>query len=135
MHLSFKCSTCAFGCDLLPDDPRLDLLGLAMSCPSEGCAGRLGLSPTPTGNLMSAASLFGAVRGFGTPEEQECSAKKLVGVLRGARIADVVLEQSGTDQNRSWIRTIVLDNGRTLHLGASRQGALIYKVTGGPDGQ
>ena len=135
MRLSFKCSKCSFGCDLLPDDPRLDLLALAMTCPTEGCAGRLALTPEPTNNLMSAAALFGAVRGFGTPEEQECSAKKLVGAMRGARIADVVLEQSTTDQNRSWIRMIVLDNGRTLHLGASRQGALVYKVTGGPDGK
>jgi hypothetical protein len=128
--LVYRCATCSASFGVSNTDAHLHLLGVVMRCPTEECAGRLQLEGGEAAQVVTAQQLFAAARGFGTPEEKECSTEKLQNALVGRRIVGIEVVETGR-KNRPVVKSIVLDDGVRAHFGSSSAGALIYKLTEG----
>jgi hypothetical protein len=128
--LVYRCATCSVSFGVPSTDAHLDLLGVVMRCSTEECPGRLQLGEGEPAQVVTAQQLFAAVRGFGTPEEKDCSTERLQRALVGRKIVAVEVTETGR-KNRPVIKSIVLDDGVKAHFGSGSAGALIYKLTEG----
>lgn len=71
---------------------------------------------------------FAAFNGLGLPDEQDCGPAAVKEVLQSSGVKDVVVEQL-RGSNRSILRRIVMEDGRTLHLASGAMGALVYRIS------
>jgi hypothetical protein len=72
--------------------------------------------------------LFSALNGLGLPEEHECSFATVARLLQRYKIKTVIGEDV-PGSGRSVIHSIELENGAKLHLGASPEGAVVFRNT------
>lgn len=76
---------------------------------------------------LTAREFFGALCGFGLPQEVGCEPEVVKALLRSTKIRDVVVVPASL--GRTAIREIHLDNGLRLHLASSLAGATVFKIT------
>ena len=120
--------TCSASFGVSLTDTSLYILSVVMRCSTEGCTGKLQVGEGAVEKMLTAQQLFAASRGFGTPDEKDCSVARLTGALVGRRIVGLEVEETGR-RNRPVIKSFLLEGGLRAHFGSSASGALIYKLT------
>jgi hypothetical protein len=136
----YRCSKCEHSFLLSTEDPYIHLLkSKNMNCPDwQTCKGKLKERSLDSKNLpsgyiprarrISGLDLYQASLGIGLPGERKCSPSALKKLLLGAVIKDIHLEKAG-DPNKALLVSISLDNGKTIHVGVSTKGPIVYKMT------
>lgn len=138
------CNTCLQAYELLlqPSDVGLvkqitDELGLTAPCPRL-CGGRINVAGDPVISAMqhnvqladpihlTGKELYIAVNGAGLPDEIAKDKEVIVSLLKANRVKDVDVEEA---DGKFYIHEITLENGTTIHLGASPRGARVVKMT------
>ncbi len=76
---------------------------------------------------VSATEAFAAMLGLGLPEERNCCSDVIVPLLEAVGVKVHGKESRGVQ--RFYLDAIELPDGTKLHLGASPQGACIYRIT------
>lgn len=76
---------------------------------------------------VTALEAFAAMNGLGIPEERNCCSDAIVPMFEALGIKVHGKEYRG--MQRFFLNSIELPDGTTLHLGASPQGACIYRIT------
>jgi len=132
----YCCLTCRVLYAVPSDDPDLRLLEKPALCPNYPCRGEL--SPLAETNAdiravkVTALELFQAHQ-LGLVSERRCGPEDLQKNLVGWKIISIDMAQA-SDPNKSILRSITLENGKTVHLGPSTFGAVALKVTENNDG-
>lgn len=133
----YSCKKCDRIWCVAGDDPGRHLLKKVMPCPNRSSCGSNVREVTKADSKRSwssvtAIQLYQASMGTGLPEERQCGLPEVKKALIGAKITAAVLEKS-PDPSRSLISSLRLDTGKTIHFATSTKGAVIYKITEGPD--
>jgi hypothetical protein len=76
---------------------------------------------------VTALEAFPLFYGLGLPEERDCGETAVRGALVGSVVQSVEVTQV-RGHNRAVIHSITLSNGLTLHMAASGEGAVVYRI-------
>jgi hypothetical protein len=127
----FHCPVCKVTYSVSEKDPDLRLLKTAVPCPNNHCKGRIKEFASTNANIkavkVKAIELYQANQ-MGFKKERKCGPKDLSKVLAGATIKSIEVDSSNTP-DRALLRSITLENGKTLHLGPSTLGVVVTKIT------
>ncbi len=135
MNRIYTCRKCFAAYSVPAIDPNLHLLKGKLRCPNSAvckstlrAAASTNIKPIFTTSQLTAVELYQATMGTGMPAERKCSPKDLRKIMTGATITGVEIDL-GSPKDRSFLHSITLDNGKTLHLAPSTKGVAVFKVT------
>lgn len=146
----YSCNKCQVSFAVSATDPDIRLLPkpwtkadgkkrTSLNCPNTPCPGKVRSYAKTNARMLVMATRVGALElyqaclGLGLEDERQCSPHTIKKLLTGSRIYSVALETM-TDPNKALIRSITLEGGKTIHIGPSTHGAVVFKVTETPDG-
>jgi len=136
MHV--VCDKCSLGLKVIgkPDDFRIleapqSRLG-GFSCPSPSCGGLLRTGGTQSVSYIeiSVPAFYRAIHGMGFGKSAEAGADKVLELLKGQRVIGADLQEIGNPK-RSIIKSVTLEDGTTLYLASSNEGACVYLIEEG----
>ena len=114
--------------------PKCDWYPGNYPCPKcgEGMEHNVTCIPRTPVTDLSPLEAFVAFSGGGLPTEQECSATAVASLLESQPIKQAITRHiPGT--NRCLLDTLILADGTKLYLGASTQGACVYRIAKSPN--
>lgn len=81
---------------------------------------------------LTPAEAFAAFKGAGFPEEQRCSMAVIQELFKEQPVRKIIGSDVGGSQERIILDVIELWDGTKVHLGASPEGAVVYRVVRPP---
>lgn len=76
---------------------------------------------------LTTDEMYAALNGFGLPEEVQCSRRRVQEVLENTKIKKVVGRD--TAAGRFVIDSILFEDNKRMYLGASSEGAVVYRIS------
>lgn len=127
----FQCSKCKVTYSVSSKDSDLHLLRGEVCCPNHPCKGKIVEIAKTNAKVRAvkvrAVELYQAHQ-MGFASERKCGPKELAKILTGAKVLSVDIDKS-QDPNKSIIRSLTLEGGKTIHLAPSTLGVVVLKVT------
>jgi DNA-directed RNA polymerase subunit RPC12/RpoP len=134
MNTGFLCNSCGASFSVTGGPVKIQMcINEGGSCPKCGSTKLVHISNFVQDEAFTADEFWRAINGFGLPDEIATDVEPVVAMLLAHRVTKV--EAIGTKTGRVELRSVSLDNGITIHLTASGEGAVVLKMTrdGGED--
>lgn len=105
-------------------------------CPQYGCGGRMQFAESIESESLAKldvvdltpSEVFSAFNGLGLPKERDCGETAVRELLMGQKVTGVELRQI-RGANRTVVHSIELEGGRRVHLAASPDGPVAYRIS------
>lgn len=127
----FRCSACKVTYSVSSKDPDIHLLQKDVRCPNHPCNGIVVEIAKTNARVkavkVKAVELYQAHQ-MGFSSERKCGPAELTKMLTGTKVISVDVDKT-SDPDKSILRSITLEGGRTLHLAPSTIGVVVLKVT------
>ena len=128
MNTGFFCTSCRASFSVNGDPAKIRMcLDEGGSCPKCGAGNLSHVSSHVQGGVYTAEEFWAAINGFGMPDEVVVDLEPVVAMLLAHKV--VAVDAVKTRTGRVELRSVTLDNGVTVHLTASGEGAVILKTT------